>query len=329
MIHCASIRHTSIIIVVFFTTIISGCCQAADSVAPATKSTDGADVARYKAFPVRWSWKASPDAPIWRSEGGPFLSCFQEWGGMRTLAGNGEQQSYAEPSAWKNAGLNVTTYDASTKSLVIRPRRTTPAERALTGSDVLSGMFTLEQLPKACPKLGVWRLMVKMPGQGKGGATFQGAWPALWLVAHKYPHTTYGPPEGDPYFDKHVELDIYEGHSREPKRIYVTDHKPEAFNKPPEKEFLQDIKSDTDTSDGFHEWLTVVTAKSWKVYLDGKLISSRPETSIANSYEKYLIINLAVGGKWFGNIEPNNDLSAWEMAIQSIDVYDLPDGYKE
>ncbi len=291
--------------------------------------TDKSGVGLYLTFPLRWSWKATAIAPVWRQDGGPFIPFFQEWGSQRTLAGNGEQQVYVDPSGWKNAGLNVITYDAASKSLVIHPRLATPEERALTGGEVLSGMLSLEQLPQACPKTGVWRIVVKMPGQGRGGKAFQGAWPALWLMMHKYPHGTYGPPQGDPFFEKHIELDIYEGHGREPKTLYVTDPKQAPFDKAPEAPQHKVVKSDTDPSDGFHEWVSIVTPTSWKVYLDGVLISSRSETNIAKSYEKYLIVNLAVGGKWFGNINSESELSSWEMALKSIDVYDLPADFQD
>ena len=297
--------------------------------APVAPIAAKAPVEIYKAFPLRWSWSAAPNVPVWRQEGGPFVPYYQEWGNQRTLAGNGEQQVYVDPSAWKNAGLNVVSYDAASKSLVIHPRRATPDEKTLTGYEVLSAMFSLEQLPQACPKTGVWRIVVKLPGGGQGGPAYQGAFPALWLMMHKYPHGTYGPPQGDPFFEKHVELDIFEGHGRDPKTLYVTDPKQAPFDKAPEAPKHQVVKSETDVSDGFHEFLTVVTEESWRVYLDGVLISSRPETNIAKSYEKYLIVNLAVGGKWFGNINAESDLSKWELALKSIDVYDLPSGFKD
>ena len=309
-------------------------CFGSEGAAPivAPPKLDGAKQSNcelYKTFKTKWSWKADPKAPVWRQDGGPFVSTFMEWGGMRSLAGNGEQQAYVEPSAWKNAGLNVIHFDEASKSLVMRPRLATADERKLCGSEVLSGMLSLEQFPQACPKTGVWRIVVKMPGQGRGGKEFQGAWPALWLMMHKYPHDGYGPPQGNPYFEKHIELDIYEGHGRDPKTLYVTDPKQAPFDQAPEAPDHRVVKSNVDPSDGFHEWISVVTPTSWKVYLDGTLISSRPETHIAASFEKYLIVNLAVGGKWFGNINAETDLSKWEMALKSIDVYELPVDFKD
>src|ERR1700759_3105165 len=36
--------------------------------------------------------------PLFTSDGGPFSTCFEEWGGLRTLPGNKEAELYVDPS---------------------------------------------------------------------------------------------------------------------------------------------------------------------------------------------------------------------------------------
>ncbi len=296
-----------------------------------------------------WDWHATPDGKIWRSGewqttptsktwkesgDGPFLDSFCEWGGQRCLELNGEQQVFVSPGAWSNAGLNCVFYDEATKSLAIRPRIASLEETAicgfahkdgpLKGHAILSAMLSLEQNAPACQANGAWRIIAKMPGKGNGGPAYQGAWPAIWLVSHKYPmhHSANGPKLGDPFYEKHWELDILEQHSRDQSRWYVTDLADPPFNAPPETPSL--FVATGDTSADFHEWITIVTDRWWLVYLDRKLILRKPKTQSAGHPPLYLIFNLAIGGKWFGNISSETDLSRWEMNLRSIDIYSLP-----
>ena len=145
-----------------------------------------------------WQWHATPEGKIWRGDGdGPFIDCYAEWGKLRCLDGNHEQEVFVSPGAWKKAGFNCVFYDAATQSLAIRPRVAAAAETAVTGHAqhdgpykgraIFSAMLSLEQLTAACPRNGAWRIVARMPGKGVGGAEYQGAWPAIWLMAHKYP----------------------------------------------------------------------------------------------------------------------------------------------
>jgi hypothetical protein len=284
-----------------------------------------------------WEWHATPEGKIWRGDGGPFIDCFVEWGWLRRLEGNKEQQVYVSPSAWKNAGYNCVYYDAATKSLAIRPRIATPADSAVTGYTqdagpykgraIFSGLLSLEQLTPACPRNGAWRIVARMPGRGRGGPTYQGAWPALWLMAHKYPmwDGVSGPKQGEPFYEKHWELDILEQHSRDLSRWYVTDHAQQPFDAAPETP--EQLVADGDTSSTFHEWITVVTDRWWLVYLDRRLILKKPKSKSAGHPPLYLIFNLAIGGSWFGSLTPETDLSQWEMNLRSIEIYALPAGF--
>ena len=285
-----------------------------------------------------WEWHATPHGKIWRGDGnGPFLDRYAEWGNLRRLDGNHEQEVFVSPSAWKNAGFNCVFYDRATRSLAIRPRVATLAETAITGCAqdagpdkghaIFSGMLSLEQLTPACPHNGAWRIVARMPGKGVGGPVYQGAWPAIWLMAHKYPmwDGVSGPKRGDPFYEKHWELDILEQHSRDQSRWYVTDHAQSPFGATPETP--AQLVATGDTSAAFHEWITVVTDRWWLVYLDRKLILKKPKTESAGHPPLYLIFNLAIGGTWFGNVTSETDLSQWEMNLRSIEIYALPDGF--
>jgi hypothetical protein len=321
----------------------SGGNTAAEDSTPGGSNTGGGgeSVARdiLAGWPQTWQWHATPDGKIWRGDGnGPFLDCFAEWGWQRRLEGNHEQQVYVSPSAWKKAGFNCVVYDAATQSLAIRPRVATLAETAITGYTqdvgpykghaIFSGMLSLEQLTAACPRNGAWRIVARMPGKGVGGPAYQGAFPAVWLVAHKYPmwDGANGPKRSDPFYEKHWELDIIEQHARDLSHWYVTDPAQAPFNRAPEApQHL--VVTGGDTSRTFHEWITVVTDRWWLVYLDRKLIRKSPKTQSAGHPPLYLIFNLAIGGTWFGNVTSETVFSQWEMNLKSITIYSLPDGF--
>ena len=291
-----------------------------------------------------WQWHATPDGRIWRGnnsavgrDDGPFLDCYAEWGWHRRLENNHEQQVFVSPSGWKSAGFNCVVYDAPTRSLSIRPRIATASETVVTGyaqndgpykgRAIFSGMLSLEQLTQACPSNGAWRIVARMPGKGVGGAAYQGAWPAIWLMAHKYPmwDGKSGPRKGDTFYEKHWELDILEQHARDQSRWYVTDHAEAPFDKTPETPAQAVITGDT--SKQFHEWIAIVTDRWWLVYIDGKLVVRKAKTLSAGHPPLYLIFNLAIGGTWLGNVTSGSDLSQWEMNLRSIQIYSLPVGY--
>lgn len=180
---------------------------------------------------------------------------------------------------------------------------------------------------RACPRNGAWRIVAGMPGKGIGGAAYQGAWPAIWLVAHKYPmwDRVSGPKRGDPFYEKHWELDILEQHSRELSKWYVTDHAESPFGNA--SETPAHLIATGDTNAASHEWITVVTDRWWHVYLDRKRILKKPKTQSAGHPPLYLIFNLAIGGSWFGNVTAETDFSQWEMNLKSIEIYSLPEGF--
>lgn len=312
--------------------LLAALCAASSTDAPA----QGRDI--LAGWSRTWEWHATPGGKIWRGDGdGPFLDRYAEWGNLRRLDGNHEQQVFVSPSAWNQAGLNCVFYDAGTRSVALRPRVATLAETEVVGyaqrdgpykgHAILSAMLSLEQITPACPRTGAWRIVARMPGKGEGGPAYQGAWPAIWLMAHKYPmwDGVNGPRPGQPFYEKHWELDILEQHSRDLSRWYVTDHAQSPFGDPPETP--AQIVATGDTSASFHEWVTVVTDRWWLVYLDGRLVLRRSKRQSAGHPPLYLIFNLAIGGTWFGNVSADTDLSRWEMSLRSIEIYALPAGF--
>jgi hypothetical protein len=96
-------------------------------------------------------------------------------------------------------------------------------------------MLSLEQLAGACPSNGAWRIVARMAGEGVGGFAYQGAWPAIWFMAHKYPmwDGVSGPKRVESFYAKHWELDILEQHSKDLSKWYVTDRAQSPFGAAP------------------------------------------------------------------------------------------------
>lgn len=205
----------------------------------------------------------------WSSEG--WNTSYAQWGGLRTLSANKEQQIYVDSgftgSGSTPLGLNPFSESNGVMSITAKP---TPAEDrgALWNMPYVSGVLT----SKHAQTYGYFEVSAKLP-VGKG------LWPGFWMVGD----VNHG----------NTEIDIFEVLSQEPGRIYQSAHK-----------FGTDYKSThesyygVNTADGFHTYGLEWTPSDIIWSVDGV-----QTLKIANFSDvpMYAILNLPVGGSWGGN----------------------------
>ncbi len=140
-------------------------------------------------------------------------------------------------------------------------------------------------------KYGRIEVRAKLP-EGKG------TWPAIWMLGENRERDGY-PASG--------EIDIMEFVGKDPDNIHAAIHYPELDNKKMNsstKKFPL-----TKSKDGFHIYAIEWNEQSISYFLDDELfhcfnISDAEREGRENIFQKpfYLIINLALGGKWAGKI---------------------------
>ncbi|PCI57303.1 MAG: hypothetical protein COB36_03305 [Alphaproteobacteria bacterium] len=122
---------------------------------------------------------------------------------------------------------------------------------------------------------GKIRLVAKLPNA-------LGSWPALWLLPKKFSW----PPE----------IDIFEAmawgkHAQEIHSGYIT---------PNQNSYGDWFDIKVNPSEDFHEYVLDWTPETLTAYFDNKILWQKPTPSSMHN-EMYIIINLAVGGKWAFN----------------------------
>jgi beta-glucanase (GH16 family) len=144
-----------------------------------------------------------------------------------------------------------------------------------------SGML----LSRAAFTFGSIRVAAKLPSA-------RGSWPGLWLL----PESHQWPPE----------IDIFEAMpwGKHQRQIHYGVMVPKGAT----GHFSQWLDLDIDPSAGVHEYGLDWTPETMTGLLDGKMLWQQPTPSSLQQ-NMYLIINLAVGGKW-----PYNELN-----VQPID----------
>lgn len=171
-----------------------------------------------------------------------------------------------------------------------------------------------------------------------GGEGYEGIWPAFWMLpADSY----YG---GWPLSG---EIDILEAKGRVPDEVYGTVH----YGKPwPNNEASQDgvfkfsestYNADSDIN-GYHVYAVEWEPGEIRWYVDDELFftysnwysqsADNPEKFIYPApfdQDFYIILNLAVGGTFDGELEPDADLLPVDMKVDYVRVYESTDGYKE
>lgn len=142
----------------------------------------------------------------------------------------------------------------------------------------------------------------------------KGVWPAIWMLGSNF-FTTKWPYSG--------EIDILEYVGKDPKTIHATVHYP--------KQDTYEIKSEGDClkldespSENFHVYGMEWDAEKIKFFVDGKMYYqftiSKADT-INNPFRKpfFLIINLAIGGTWGGDVD--EDIFPQQYLIDYVRIY--------
>jgi hypothetical protein len=252
------------------------------------------------------------ETPLLRRDGGPFSTRFEQWGGLRTLPGNKEEELYVDADfvpalrgtdelgradALPGTGarpLGVNPFMLSDGALSINAIRTPPALRTLVDREYLSGMLCTDQT--FSQRYGYFEMRARLPGG-------RGLWPAFWLVAKTQ--------------REHLEIDVMEAVGWDIAHIYQSTHLrasrgqgihvrvgPEGFD-----------YTAVPHSYGV-EWTPEVLA----FYIDGRESARVDARSISDSAPMYMIVNLAVGGDWAGTPDQNTQFPA-AMRIEHIRAY--------
>lgn len=178
-------------------------------------------------------------------------------------------------------------------------------------------------------KYGRFEAKIKMPG--KEGS--QGLWPAFWMLPAD---TEYGswPLSG--------EIDIMEARGREPDRVDGTIH----FGQPyPNNQAIGDSyvwEEGTGSINDYHVYSLEWEPGELRWYVDGELYytennwySLSDENPVDFAYpapfdqEFYIILNLAVGGTYDGNLIPDDSVMPAEMLVDYVRAYEYTGEYKE
>jgi beta-glucanase (GH16 family) len=206
-----------------------------------------------------------------------------------TLAGNGEQEwyinsNYAPTAAlrpWHNAG----------GYLHIEAQKVGAAMQSLiNGYKYVSG--EVNTYHSFSQEYGFFEMRAKLPAG-------QGFWPAFWLM----PENGQWPPE----------LDIMEMLGNDPTTIYTTAH----YGKNNNSHSLGSTVANT--SSAFHNYGIDWEADKITWYFDDKPIYSIA-TPADMHQPMYMIMNLALGGYWPGNVNSSTDLSH-QMQVDWVRVY--------
>ncbi len=146
-----------------------------------------------------------------------------------------------------------------------------------------------------------------------------GAWPALWLL---------GTNIGSASWPACGEIDIMETAGNQPKYVYGTLHGP-GYSGGQAIGGIYALNSATfgaAMSDDFHVYTIDWQKNSIKWFVDGELYQSATPKSVspnkwAYNHDFFLIVNLAMGGTFGGEIDP--DLQTSEMKVDWIKYYSL------
>ncbi|GAC1543262.1 MAG: hypothetical protein NVS3B10_07520 [Polyangiales bacterium] len=216
-----------------------------------------------------------------------FYPDYHGYGGIRTLAGNGELEVYVDSSYTGScpSAPGVNPFSIADGALTITAAPITPAAAACFGGGFQYTSGLLESV--ATQQYGYYELRTRLP---KG----RGLWPAFWM---------------DAFDNGGLEMDVFEVLGHDPSTVYQTIHGSPADS--------QTLYTAIDTSDGFHVYGFEWTASTLTWTIDGTV------TRTAGNYihePTYFMINDAVGGSWPGSPDGSTVFPA-NMVIDYIRVY--------
>jgi beta-glucanase (GH16 family) len=158
-------------------------------------------------------------------------------------------------------------------------------------------------------RYGRMEARIKMPAG-------QGTWPAFWMLGANLEKV--GWPESG-------ELDIVEARGGDPLIVFGTAHGP-GYNGSEGTQIGNTIFATRPLSEDYHVYAIEWTKNSVNWYFDNQLYHRlTPSSTSPNSYvfnrEFFLILNLAMGGSFTGDIDPN--LKSARMYVDYIRYYQL------
>jgi hypothetical protein len=244
-----------------------------------------------------------PDASRWAFTFWPGTKWPDSYGdGTNWLAANGECQTYVTPFVDKVKGTQVPMdlrYDPfaiQADGLHIKASVLSPAQQSAYQVSGYRRFGSGMLLSRTAFTFGKIRVAARLPSA-------RGSWPGLWLL----PESHQWPPE----------IDIFEampwGKHREQIHFGVMVPKGGTGN------FSQWIDLGIDPSAGVHEYGLDWTPETMTGLLDGRVLWQHPTPASAQQ-NMYLIINLAVGGKWpFNelNVQPIDSVSPERLSAGS------------
>jgi serralysin len=222
----------------------------------------------------------------------------------RTLPNNGENQAYTD-SGWPErvGSFPNTAHTVENGILRLRADRTPPSLRPrVHGKMFTSGM--INGWGTHAQRYGVFEARLKLP---KG----RGLWPAFWMIQADGPV----PPE----------IDIMEFLGHTPNSIWVVNHsmqKGKHTARSREVLFAQDMTKD------FHVYSVDWRPTTTNFYIDDVLVMTIPTPADMHK-PMYMILNLAVGGRWGGLPDAQTVFPAyyevdWVRAWRRPGVHDAP-----
>ena len=246
--------------------------------------------------------KLYPDASRWAFTFWPGTKWPDSYGdGTNWLAGNAECQTYVTPFIDKVKGTTVPMdlrydpFSIQSDGLHIKASLLSLAQQGAYQVGGYRRFGSGMLLSRAAFTFGSIRVAAKLPSA-------RGSWPGLWLL----PESHQWPPE----------IDIFEampwGKHQEQIHFGVLLPKGAAGH------FSQWIGLDVDPSADVHEYGLDWTPETMTGLIDGKMLWQQPTPSSLQQ-NMYLIINLAVGGKW-----PYNELNV--QPIDSVSPDRLSEG---
>jgi hypothetical protein len=236
--------------------------------------------------------KLYPDISRWAFTFWPGAKWPDSYGdGTNWLGGNAECQTYVTPLIERVKGspipmeLRYDPFSIQTNGLHIKAALLSAAQQSAYQVGGFRRFGSGMLLSRASFTFGNIRVMAKLPSA-------RGSWPGLWLL----PESHQWPPE----------IDIVEAMPWGKHQEQI--HYGVLVPKGAEGHFGQWMNIDIDPSTGFHEYGLDWTPETMTGLLDGRMLWQHPTPSSLQQ-NMYLIVNLAVGGKW-----PFNELN-----VQPID----------
>jgi len=209
----------------------------------------------------------------------------------RRLENNGDEQIYVDPAyagnpAVSQTPLGLNPFSTAGGTLSIRAWRLSPETSGkLWNARYASGLLTSE--PSFAQTYGYFEIRAELP-------QVKGMFPAFWLL----PTSGKWPPE----------IDIMEnvGQDFVTCGLVAPDSKRAFFIR-----FHGGVK-------GMHRYGVLWTPERIKWVFDGQVVGAAP-TPPSMKQPMYMLLNLAVGGKWPGS--PHRDFRSAEMKVDYIRVY--------